>query len=226
MAVNTNTTLTDVVNSALVTIGDTPITSLDDDTNAKSVCARLVVEQCIREVQCHHSACWEELVAEAELTGVSDESDDSSATTDDEEDGGNVFGEHIYEMPDGWLSINGVFAKDGRYVGWRILGGTLRTTQKAKFVRYVKFSDDPSEWSAELKNCIITLLAAKLLAGIVKDYTASKQMVEAFWANDFPRWVNNRANNSQRKRRGYDREISRYYFGNERVPPLTNSSEY
>lgn len=214
MELSDNSTLTDVVNSALVQIGDTPIKSITDDNDGKAVSARHLFEQAAREVQCHHSACWEELIRE-EILSMKGTPTSNPA-----------FGDYIYNMPLQWLSINGVFSESGKYIGWRVFHNELHTKERAKHIRYVKYSDDPTEWSAELKSCIIELLAAKLLGAVVKDFSASRQMVENFWSVSFPRWVNNRAANAQRGKRGYEHEFSRYYFGNERVPPLTNTAEY
>lgn len=210
---NDNTSLTEIVNSALVQIGDTPIKSLSDDNDGKAVCARLVVEQTIREVQCHSSACWEELIRDDLLTMRSSPEQDT------------VFGSFVWNLPFQWLSINGVFDAFGHYVPWRIYGNTLHTKKPAKVIRYVKFSDVPDEWSAELKNCVIELLAAKLLGGIVKDYSASKQAIEVFWQQSFPRWVNNRAQNSQRMKRGYDGQLTQYYTYEPTFPQI-NTKEY
>lgn len=192
---NENKSLTDVVNSALVLIGDTPIKNLFDENDGRAMTARHIVKQAILEVQVHHTACWDELIKDKLLTLR------------------HKFrgGEYAYNIPLNMLSVHGVFDDKGAPIEWREIEGTLRTEVPAKHIRFVEFSTNPDEWSPELKSCVISLLAAKLIAGIVKDFTTSAQMVQTFWMVEFPRWINNRRRNGERSHRGDNAQLRKFY---------------
>lgn len=193
---NENRSLTELVNSALVGIGNNPIENLYDSNDGVAKLCRMLVEQCIREVQGHPSGCWDELESYDELVL---------------NDKGYVKDVHSYNLPLHYLSIKWVKDENRLNVPFKVAGRSLKTPYKAKYISYIRFSDNPEEWSSELKSCVIGLLSAKLLAAIAKDYSASRQAVEAFWSMEFPRWAGNRFNKAESPIPGQDTELSKFW---------------
>lgn len=192
-SVNENLSLTELVNSALVGIGDNPIESLYDTNNGKAKLCRMLVNQCIREVQCHPSACWDELEVYGELVLNETEYNKDAVS---------------YNLPHNCLSIKWVKDENGIKLPYRTARRSIKTPRKAKYVCYISFSDNPEDWSPELKSCVISLLSAKMIAAISKDYAASRQAVESFWAIEFPRWAGNKINKGEPGVPGQDSELS------------------
>jgi hypothetical protein len=191
--INENQSLTEIVNSALVGIGDNTINSLYDQNDGKAKLCRMLVEQCIREVQSHPSGCWSELEEFGELT-ANDKSYSKDTCT--------------YNLPNNCISIKWVKTAARERVPFRVSGLSLKTPTPVRYVCFVRYSDNPEEWSSEMKSCVIGLLSAKLLAAIAKNYAVSRQAVEAFWSVEFPRWAGNRANKSESAIPGQDSELS------------------
>lgn len=210
---NENKSLTEIANSALVEIGETPIYDIADTNDGRATMVRVLMKQVVREIQVHHTACWDELLCDENLTlrehgdGIGD-------------------AELRYNVPLNLLSVHGLFDENGGSVDWRMIGGVLCTTRPAKRIRFVKLSMNPDEWSAELRSCVIELLAARLVAAIVKDFTTSKQLVATFWQIDFPRLTLNRRRNGARVRRGDDTILRREYPNGGGGIGLSNTSYY
>lgn len=194
-----NTSLTEIANAALVQIGNSPIETLTDDNDGNAKICRIMLRQCIAEVEGHASACWDELLTVRELELRHDHGENQR---------GHGF---EFNLPQDMLSVEDVYDEHGRQVDYRIYGQYLYTKQRAKMIRYIRFSDNPGEWSVELKNCVIALLSAKLLGGIVKDFSSSRTAVEQFWNMEFVRWAANRKGKAERSRRGDDGTLRRLY---------------
>lgn len=190
---NENLSLTELVNSALVGIGDAPIEDLFDDNNGKAKLCRMLVMQCIREVQSHQSGCWDELVDFERLTPTADYMNENVKS---------------YNLPLNCLCVRFVKDENNMSVPYKMFGRTIKTPFRVDRICFVRFSDNPEEWSAELKSCVIALLSAKMLAAIAKNYKASREAVEAFWALEFPRWAGSRMNKSESAIPGHDAELS------------------
>lgn len=200
---NENASLTDVVNSALVLIGDTPVPSIYDANDGRCKAIRILTEQTIREVQCHHTGCWDELFRDELLTPKD-------------------IDKNIYNLPLRTLRVDGVFDEDGNAVEWRVFSRELHTKRKAKTIRYLVYSDNPAEWSPELKSAVIGLLSAKFVASVTKDFSTSAQLVERFWSMEFPRWAGNKLASAAKVKRGDDTLIRREYSnGGGQVLPHT-----
>lgn len=190
---NENLALTNIVNSALVGIGNNAIEDLNDDNNGTAKICRMMLLQCIKEVQSHPSGCWDELLEWETLT---------RNTGDFKKD------VYSYNLPNRCLCVKQVKTENGIDIPFKVFGHSLKTPKEAKFVCITRFSDSPDEWSPELQSCIIGLLSAKLIAAIVRDYNASRQAVEAFWTMEFPRWAGNRINKVGSANPGSDAELS------------------
>lgn len=197
--INENLSLTELVNSALVGVGNAPIVDLYDPNDGNAKLCRMLVNSCIREVQSHPSGCWDELQDWEELT-----LNDTAYMKD----------VYSYNLPHNSLCILSIQDEYRREVPFRVVGWSLKSPVKAKYVRFVRFSDNPEQWSSELKSCVIGLLSAKMIAAIVKDYNASRQAVEAFWTLEFPRWAGNRINKAATTLQGKDSQLSDFWTGN------------
>lgn len=210
---NENKSLTDIVNSALVQIGDSPIKDIGDENDGRAKISRILIKQCIAEVESHSSSCWEELIEDEELTLRS------------KADGIHAF---EYNAPLGILSIFGVYNRIGKRIDYRFFGGKIHTETEAKYVRFVRYNENPDAWSPELKSCVIGLLSAKLIGAIMKDIGGSRQMVETFWQTEFKRFSGNRVLNGNRSRKGADDDFRRYYDDSEEgvYRGLSDSSIY
>lgn len=191
-----NQSLTEIANSALAGIGDGMIESLYDDNNGKAKICRLLLNQCMREVQGHASACWSELEAYEELVR------NQRAYCKDT---------YTYNLPRECLSVKWVRDCGRQIVPYRISLRSLKTPREAKYICYVRFSDNPEDWSTELKSCVTGLLSAKLVGAVLKDYSGMRQAVEGFWQAEFPRWAGNRNNASNTPVPGMDAELSAMY---------------
>lgn len=191
--VNENLSLTELVNSALIGIGDNTVKSIYDQNDGKAKLCRLLVDQCIREIQSHPSGCWSELEAFDELVA-----NDKAYAKDS----------HTYNLPLNCISIKWVRTAAREPVPFRVSGRSIKTPVPVRYVCFVRYSDNPEEWSSEMKSCVIGLLSAKLIAAVAKDYAASRQAVEAFWSIEFPRWAGNRMNKSESFIPGQDSELS------------------
>lgn len=196
---NENKSLTDIVNSALAQIGDTPIHDISDENDGRAKMARLLIRQVIREVQVHPSACWEELMDEERLT-LRGKSEHAVPAT-----------EFVYNAPLNLLSIFGVYDYRGLKMDYRYFGGHIRTHKPARYIRFVRHTENPDAWSPELKSCVISLLSAKLVGAILKDVSGSRQLTEMFWHSEFKRFAGNRILNSHRSRSGRDDDYRRFY---------------
>lgn len=202
MTGNENNSLTEIVNSALVQLGDRPILDIEDLNDGRAAISRVLLRQCIREVESHPSCCWTELIEDEELTFR------GRAVLASVSDG------DIYEwnVPLNLLSIVGVFDGSGRRIEYRYIGGKIRTKEKAKFIRYVRYNETPGAWSSELKSCVIGLLRSKMIGAIMKDVQGSIQMVEAFWKGEFKRFAGDRAVVGRRRgMNGSDNDYRRFY---------------
>lgn len=210
---NENRSLTEIANSALVQIGETPIYDISDTNDGRAGMVRVLLKQAVREIQVHHAAYWDELLVDENLTL---------------REHGDGLGEDVfrYNVPLNLLAIHGLFDENGCSVDWRMVGGVLCTKRPAKQVRYIRLSMNPDEWSAELRSCVIELLAARLVAAIVKDFTTSKKLVATFWQIDFPRLTLNRRRNGSHGRRGDDSVLRREYPNGDGEIGSANTSYY
>lgn len=207
---NDNRSLTEVVNSALVGIGNNLISDLYDDNDGTAKLCRVLVMQCIKEVQSHPSGCWDELVAYDELV-ANDKAYQKEVRS--------------YNLPLGCMSVRWVKDENNLTIPFKVIGRSLKTPYKAKYICFVRFSENPEEWSSEMTSCVIGLMSAKLLAAIAKDFSASRQAVEAFWAAEFPRWAGSRINKAETPIPGQDAELS-VLWGESSATSLTKPDWY
>lgn len=197
---NDNDNLTGICNSALAVIGHTDFIDDIEADNPVARSLRVLVKQVCREVQTHENASWQELEQEASLT--------KKRTND--------HGITEWNLPIHMISpISCFVVKDGKRgnIPYEITGGVLCSVEKEGVrLRYMKFSFDPANWSAELKTCVIKLLAARALSALVKEFSAAHRMEQQFWAFDFPLWVGNSKNKARRNDfAGNDQLLTQFY---------------
>lgn len=205
MELNLNDTLTGICNSALALVGHADfIADIDEDTStAKTL--RMVLVQVCREVQTHESGAWNELEKEVALVRK-----------------GSLPGSmYEWNIPTDTISIvscfkmvEGINGERRVRVPYQIIGGMLRCEEDSGvFVRFIRFSLEPSEWSTELKTCVIKLLSARILSALAKDYAGAHKLEQNFWAIDFPYWAGNRKNKACRSDGvGNDQALTQFYY--------------
>ena len=205
MELNRNDTLTGICNSALALVGHADfIADIDEDTSTANT-LRMVLVQACREVQTHESGVWEELEKEVALVRKGEISG----------------GMYEWNLPTDMISIVSCFKEADGYDGktrvrvpYQIVGGMLRCKEeKGVCVRFIRFSLEPSEWSTELKTCIIKLLSARILSALAKDYAGAQRMEQNFWTAEFLYWAGNHKKKSFRSDGiGNDQALTQFYY--------------
>lgn len=200
---NRNDTISGICNSALAAIGETRfIDDVSSDNNQLAKIIRVVFYQVCREVQGHEYAAWSELAADSRLV-----------LRDAESLGGTFKGCYQYNLPLHMIAPVECYTESGERVPFEIVGGYLQCKSGSGVIlRYIRFSFEPSEWSVELQTCIIKLLSARLMASVVKEFTASQRMEQQFWNYEYPYWVGNKKNKTRQTTvRGNDSEVTGNY---------------
>ena len=207
---NRNDTLTGVCNSALAMVGETRfIEDVESEDNDLSVILRMLAEQVCKEVQSHEFAVWDELIEDVELV----------KRREDSETGGEFEGVREFNLPFQMISPVECYTPEEsgvrRRVPYEIYGGYLHCRVGGKVrLRYVRYSFNPAEWGTELRACVIKLLAARILAAIVKNFKDSQTMEQQFWTTDFTMWAVSKRNKAMRgNTAGDDEVLSRFYEG-------------
>lgn len=205
MKFNRNESLTDICNSALAMVGETRyIDNIEDENNQLAVILRMVAYQVCQEVQSHEFTAWDELCVDERLV-----------LRRETKAGGTLRGRYQYNIPVHMIAAQECYDEEsGKPIPYEISGGFLHCGKPDGVrLRYIKFSFVPSEWSPELKSCVIKLLSARVQASVVKDYAAARQAEKDFWENDYLRWTVSKKNkNVRRTRPGDDGELTRTYL--------------
>lgn len=181
--INRNETITDICNSALASVGHADFIEDIQDSTPTSAVLRVVLEQVCREVQSHEFACWDELQRETQLVKRRDVNAKESE----------------WNLPLGMIHAS--FCRDSqmRRVPFEIFGGHLRCPRdfEGLVLRHSAFSFNPSEWSTELKTCVIHLLSARVVASLVKDYASAQKLENNFWNSVYPHWAGCKKNKAR-----------------------------
>jgi hypothetical protein len=158
-------TKTEIVNNALVLLGEKQIGHIDTESSDVAGTMRLLWPQVLREV--FTAFDWRELIREQTLP-------DSSGQTDLAED-------YKFRLPGDFLkmlatSIDGIYR-------WKISGNYLLYSQDtAPIVRYLRYEEEPSDWSVELVSVVTHLLAVRACLAITHNVQLKEQLV-----NDYER---------------------------------------
>lgn len=156
---NDNRTLLEIANTALATIGAKPISSFDDaDSDASVSCAQML-KNCIEQAQ--SATDWQELKKTVRLvpTGEFD-----------------VQRGYEYNAPSDLLRVITVCG-DPNFL-WEAQGHKIYVHATSPVsICYIRYSENPSEWSVHLRNLVVETLAANLVGPIKGEWGARYQML-------------------------------------------------
>lgn len=145
MPIPSNITLTDIANMALSVIGHTEVRNVESDNNTWAKKIRSIIYAIIKEEQ--NDFYWPELKTEIRLERSEEQPDDASYVQ--------------YNLPGDVIQLirlidNTPFVrKDDK------LRVTCNYTVNPT-LEYIRYSENPSEWSTSLIECIYTKLAVQL----------------------------------------------------------------
>jgi hypothetical protein len=182
-------TLTDVANLSLASIGEVLIENIDDQTGVSRAINRVLYES-IRQTQLE--IFWEDLIAVFEPAQLTDPYPGSDEL-------------YQYNMPTTFLDV--VNLKSGAH--WFLSGGKLITDDPAPVVTYKRYSDEPSEWSGYLVELVYRRVAANVAMTLTQN-TQITQMASQAYQDTMTRNLT-RSSNRSRKNSFRDRG-----FGNMR----------
>lgn len=132
-------TLTDIVNLALASLGEKQITNIDSDGNTENLMRPLLYEA-IRQTQLEID--WQELM-------VSMSPSQSNDTYD------RLAGYAIFNLPSNFLDMQHIKSN----AHWFLEMGKLITSDPSPYITYKKYSEEPSEWTGYLVEMIYKRLA-------------------------------------------------------------------
>lgn len=159
-------TLTDIANVALGAIGYGNSIA-DIDTNSKPASQiRVQLDSVLDTVL--GEFWWQELMTEASLIADATDRDDERFE---------------YSLPLNYMRLK---ATDARI--YEIRGDKLITDKEAPVkILYLRYSDNVGEWSAQLKECVHTLLASRLAVVLKEDDRRSQYFEQKYMAEVLPR---------------------------------------
>jgi len=155
-------TLTDVANLALSSIGEQTITNIDTDNRIENI-VRLHLSESIRQVQ--QEILWGELRVSFEPIALPDNYLDSASM-------------YQFNMPNNFLDM--VSINSG--AEWFLESGKLVTTDPTPVVTYKRYSEEPTEWSGYLVEMVYRRLAMNIAphltqnAGLVQNAVQQYEM--------------------------------------------------
>lgn len=147
-------TLTDVANLSLASIGEVLIENIDDQTEVARSINRVLYES-IRQTQLE--IFWEDLIEVFEPTKLTEPYPGTDMLNQ-------------YNMPTNFLDIVGLAS--GAH--WFLSGGKLITEDPAPCVTYKRYSEEPSEWSGYL----MELVYRKVAANVAMHLTQNPQITQ------------------------------------------------
>lgn len=158
--------LEEVANLALGKIGEQiSITDIDTDTGAAAETVRRFIYQVMREVQSEFR--WGELTKSVLLASPMAENDDT----------------YQYTMPSDFLRP--ASNRDQEYV---IENGYLFTGTATDFpFKYIRYSEDPAEWSGLLVKCVYFRLALEICMPLTENSSKYNALLEEYEKVVFPR---------------------------------------
>lgn len=174
---NDNRTLLDIANTALATIGAKPISSFEDDDSAAAQACSQMIKHCIEQAQ--SATDWQELKKTVELvpTGNKDERG------------------YEYNAPADVLRIVELAgSENGGF--WEREAHMVYTNASPAVIRYIRYSEKPSEWSTDLRGLVVEILAANLVGPVKGEWGARYQMLSHLRDEIIPAAVSANANAS------------------------------
>lgn len=176
-------TLLGIANAALVGIGERTIDALGDPQDKLSMQADMLLQQVILDIEGVACCPWKELLETKKLVLAEAE---------------QKLGSWYFNKPTDLLcaveviSDNGVsrfdFKEEGRYI---IVPASACSKNNA-WIKYIRKSFDPGEWSSELRGCVIALLSARMMGVVSSDGMKALNLEQAFWKGEYVRRMENR----------------------------------
>lgn len=134
-------------------VKEKPIASLDDNGEVENT-IRNIIALVISNVQ--NSIKWSELLNSTTLTLASTKTED---------------GWYKYNTPSGLLQIEYIKTENGSQTyPFKREGRFIYTPALNAVCKYYKKNYNPSEWSDELKECVIIALSAKIATALTADF--------------------------------------------------------
>lgn len=169
-------TLTDIANQAIESLCDRAISSIEDKEDATSAYLNRRMFRTIREVQSSYK--WSCLVKTAALLKT------ETLPT----------GECAFLIPDNFLSVIDACPN----IAWNIEGKRLVAPVNEICIKYVKFSENPDEWDANLTGAIVSQLKSDVALRITGD-TKLAQLAFQEAKIEVPRFARNDSRNRQNR---------------------------
>jgi len=188
------TTLTDIANLALSSIGEKVITNILDEGEIESK-IRIHLFESIRQTQLE--IFWQDLLVNYNPTSQGNYLETTL---------------QVYNLPNNFLDIVDVSGN----AGWFLEGGKLITSSMAPTVKYKRYSEEPTEWSGYM----VELIYRRLAANVAPTITQNGQIAQlAAGAYEKARLDNltrsaNRARKFKQRTRVYGNLRSRAISGN------------
>lgn len=171
--------LVDVANLSLGLLGQPPITTLDpsaDTAAGRKLAVFLYVA--IDEVQ--RSFYWHELIKSKEIAAEAQDHFDGRKRYALPADCLRPLGVRLEgESPLPESAFTQIVAQESEY-NYDVEGDHLLTHAAGVHVVYIKRSDDPSEWTSELLDCIYHAAAVKAAQNITQDPGIVRNVLEAY----------------------------------------------
>jgi len=185
-------TLTDIVNLSLSSLGENQITNIDSDGKTENQIRPLLFEA-IRQTQLEID--WQELMV----------SMSPSKSNDTYE---RLAGYSIYNLPTNFLDMQFIKSQSA----WFLEAGKLITSDPDPYITYKKYSEEPSEWSGYLVEMIYKRLAFNASMAVTQNENIQRQSAELYTMckND------NMMRSANRQRSGWDREKGFTWLGRRR----------
>lgn len=184
-------TLLGIANAALVGVGDRTIDSLGDKDDRLSMQADMLLRQVVLDIQGVPSKPWKELLETKKLV-LAEESP--------------KLGEWYFNKPtDLLVAVEALgdyggdkfsFREEGKYIIVPCTSVAAASVKNGVYLKYIRYSFNPGEWSSELRGCVISLLTARMLGVVSSDAVRAMNLENAFWSGEFVRRTENRILNT------------------------------
>lgn len=169
----TPSSLTDIVNLALTSIGEAPINDLNTVSNTTAQVVRRWIDVVIEEVQ--EEIHWHELYSDLITLTVA------------EEDFAGVTGQFKYFLPTDFIQVYEVGVEVGTNTinpspdsrgfndpWWQLEGGFLISRTEGFQILYGRKDKNPANWSIQMRQVIYTTIAQKLAYEITSNEALQK----------------------------------------------------
>lgn len=188
---------TDIINKALTLVGANPVVSIDDDTNNARILSR-VYESALRSIL---SECKWNFATVRVLLSV------STDTLDWYDTGEGV----IYIKPTDVVRIFGVSSPSAR---WREEGDYIVSDTSGLGIRYVKFLDTPSKYTADFITAFVDKLCSEIAYALVNSQSLGERYKQLYESVSLPKAMSSNSQGGIQQTLKDDAwELSKYHNG-------------